>query len=205
MVLPRKYPTVATKAMGRGLMLTGAAFAVWSIAISLKPDQDSLVFWVGIGATTFIVALIFCVQAAISRFSSKTRGVLLSLGLLYTLSLLFVRTTLPSNPGFSADGLFFFQPHDVVKFMYVVIMVAVILPAIQIVADDIRSKSVLTARVISGSLMANTIGGILLIVSVMGAQDTLMYLVGWGMMIATSFLLLASFGLFQRTKKPHSY
>lgn len=198
LLLPRLHRTIATQAMGRGLMLTGAAFAVWSLAVMIKPDQDVLRYWVGIGTVPFIVALIFFLRAAVNRLPTTTQRLFMTIGIIYALVLLVMRTVLPSNPGFSADGLFFFQPHDIVKFMYIVIMVAVILPAIQITAADIQSKDALTARILSGALIANTIGGILLLVSVMDVQDMLMYLVGWGMMIATIFLLLASLGVFHR-------
>lgn len=196
LLLPRFHRTTATQAMGRGLMLTGIAFAVWSLAVLIKPDQDALHYWVGIGTVPFIVALIFFLLAAVSHLPAKTQRLFMTIGIIYALVLFVTRTVLTSNPGFSADGLFFFQPHDIVKFMYIVIMVAVILPAIQITAADIHSKSALTARILAGALIANTIGGILLLVSVMDVQDMLMYLVGWGMMIATIFLLLASLGVF---------
>lgn len=198
LLLPRFHRTTATQAMGRGLMLTGIAFAVWSLAVLIKPDQDALHYWVGIGTVPFIVALIFFLQAAVNHLPAKTQRLCMTIGIIYALVLFVTRTILTSDPGFSADGLFFFQPHDIVKFMYIVMMVAVILPAVQTTATDIHSKDVLTARILTGSLIANTIGGILLLVSVMDVQDTLMYLVGWGMMIATLFLLLASLGVFHR-------
>lgn len=198
--LPRLHKTPTTQSTGRALMLTGVAFAIWSVAVMIKPEQSVLNFWISGGAALFIVALVFFTKAAVSKLAPTHRQVLITVGAVYAVVLWFIRMTLPSHPGFSEKGLFFFQPHDVVKFMYVVLMMGVILPAIQQTADDIRSKDVFTARMFTGAMIANLIGGILLLVSVMDVQDTLMYLVGWGMGIAQLFLLLSCLGIFHKTK-----
>lgn len=198
--LPRLHRTPTTQSTGWALMLTGISFAIWSVAVIMKPGQSTLNFWISGGAAIFIVALVFFVKSAVSKLAPTQRQILITVGAIYAVMLWFIRMALPSRPGFSEKGLFFFQPHDVVKFMYVVLMVGVILPAIQLTADDIRSKDAFTARMFSGAMVANLIGGILLLVSVMNVQDTLMYLVGWGMGIAQLFLLLASLGVFHKAK-----
>jgi hypothetical protein len=182
-------------------MLTGISFAIWSVAVIIKPEAAALNFWISAGAAIFIVALVLFLMGAVSKFKPTTQKVLITLGIIYAIALWLVRMVLPSNPGFSEDGLFFFQPHDIVKFMYVVLMMSVIFPAVQLAAEDIRSKDIVTARIFLGAMAANIIGGILLIVSVMNVQDTLMYLVGWGMGIAQLFLLLASLGIFSKLSR----
>lgn len=198
LLLPRLQTTAATKATGRALMLTGLSFAIWSAAVITKPAGTTLNFWVSAGALIFIGALVFFTKAAVSSLPAAQQQLALTGAVVYAVVLWFVRLALPSHPGFSADGLFFFQPHDVVKFMYVVLMVLVILPAIHKTAEDIRSKDVFTAQMFSAALTANMIGGILLLVSVMNVQDTLMYLVGWGMAVAQVLMLLASAGVFHQ-------
>lgn len=198
LLLPKLHQTAATKATGRALMLTGLSFAIWSAAVITKPAGTMLNFWISAGAFIYIGALVFFTKAAVSSLPAAQQQLSLVAAVVYAVVMWFVRLALPSNPGFSADGLFFFQPHDVVKFMYVVLMVLVILPAIHKTAEDIRVKDQFTARMFSAALTANMIGGILLLVSVMNLQDTLMYLVGWGMAIAQLLLFLASAGIFHQ-------
>lgn len=193
--------TATTRATGRALMMSGVAFAIWTIAVILKPIGEALNFWVGGGAVVFIGGLIFFSQAAVSYLDSKKRQLILASVIIYSVVLIFLRFVLPSNPSFSADGLFFFQPHDIVKFMYVVLMTAVIFPSIQRTAYDLAAKDTFIASIFTASMVANLIGGILLLVSVKDAQDTLLYLVGWGMGVALLFLLLASTGLFHGRAK----
>ncbi len=201
LLLPRLHRTVTTKAMGWGLFLTGIAFGVWSAAVIAKPAGDSLNFWISAGAAVYIGALLFFTRAAVSKLQRNTQQLLTASVAVYAVVLWFVRLALPSNPGFSTDGLFYFQPSDIVSFMYIVLMAAVVLHAVQLTSEDIRESDKTSAQTFSIALVSLFIGGVLLLVGVMDVQDTLMYLVGWGMAIAQFILLLTVIGVFRSRKK----
>lgn len=193
-VLPKRVSAPSGKHFGIALILTGLAFALWSYAVVTKSAGSTLYTTVSIGALFFLVALLFYLWSGVSHQTKASQQLLLVSGLVFAIVLWVVRLAYPSNPGFSEQGLFFFNPHPVVKFMYIVLMSAAVLPAISAVAGEMRKNNLASAKVFMSAMTAAVIGGILLLVS---TDNTLLYLVGWGLGISYLFLLLSVLGVFR--------
>lgn len=183
----------SVKRFATGMLLTGVAFAVWSYAVITKPDD--LLPPVDLGLAFLVVGLLFYVSAATASFSPRSQGMLWAAAIAYVIILWAVRSANPSNPGFSADGLFFFNPDPVVKVMEIILISVCAIPAAFAVARDLGKKLATTGSALVSSMLALVIGGILLLSS---TESAVLYLTGWAMGVAFLTLLAASAGLFRK-------
>jgi hypothetical protein len=193
-LLPRFAQSIAARRFALGLWLVGIAFAIWSVVVITKP-VDTLETFVTTGLIVMLGALVLIVNAATIHLSRSEQQLALVLTVAYMVLLVVIRFFNPSQPFFSDNGLFYFGQQPVVGFMTILMLGGTIVPAVLVVAREIKDKDVLSSNVFIGACMAELIGGVLLLSS---RDDSLLTLVGWAMGIAFAFLVLASAGVFGR-------
>lgn len=150
------------KYFGFGLLLDSVAFAIWSAAVIFKPaDLETFVM---IGALFFIASLVAFFAAAIQHVSPKKRNRMLIAASVLGVAAFLTRTLVyMGNPGFSAEGLFFFNLHPVMQVVYVFALALAVLPAIDAVAT--RIKDPVFSNLVRYGFIIEVIGGIMLMMS----------------------------------------
>lgn len=158
---------------GTGLALYGAAFAVWGLAVLVKPaDLDAMTT---VGVIPFALAHLFFLMACTEKTKASTRSLILLGGLGYLAALFLIRTFIyPSAPGFSENGLFYFNAQPPVIALYILAFAASLLPAINAVTQQMKDKVLKNVSQIGFTIAA--IGGIVLVTSV---DDSLQTINGW--------------------------
>jgi hypothetical protein len=168
---------------GIGLLLTGAAFAVWSVAVITKPDNLETITTVGV--VPFGAGLLFFLMAGTQKLKAANRSLVMFLGLGYLAILLLLRTFVyESHPGFSENGLFYFHAEPEIIAMYIGAFAAAILPAINAASQQMKDKTLKYVSQLGFTILA--IGGIVLLTSY---DDNLQTINGWIMGIAFVVLL----------------
>jgi len=174
---------------GSALILNGVAFAVWSVAVAMMPKNLEL--FVAIGSLFFIVSLITFLSAGLQNVSASNRKILLLTGSVVAVVLFLIRTFIyPSEPGFSPEGLFFFNPHPVVQVIYIFILALTALPAIDALASKFTQPY---ASLVRYGFIAEVMGGLILITS---TNTLVLYIDGW--IIGSIYLLLWTSLLFSK-------
>ena len=169
---------------GIGLLLTGVAFAVWSVAVLTKPDNLETITTVGV--VPFGAALLFFLMAGTQKLKAANRSLVMFLGLAYLGVLLILRVFVyQSHPGFSAKGLFYFHADPAIVALYIGAFAASILPAINAVSQQIKDKTLKFVTQLGFTVLA--IGGIVLLTSY---DDNLQTINGW--IMGLTFVLLLS-------------
>ncbi len=162
------------KNFGIGLALYGLAFAVWSLAVFFKTNIEALT---SLGVVPFAIAHLFFLTASTEKVKASKRTFLLFLGIAYLVVLFLLRTIVyPSDPGFSDDGLFYFNAQPPVIMLYVIAFAGSLLPAINVASREIKDK--LLRNVSQFGFTVLSIGGIILVTSV---DDNLQTINGWVM------------------------
>ncbi len=174
----------AYKNFGLGLLLYGTAFAIWAVIVLTKPDD--IATWTTIGAIPFGFAHLFYLMAAADKLAVSKKSMLF-LGAGAYLAVLFIfRTFLyESNPGFSEEGLFYFNPDPVVVALYIGAFAGSVLPAINTVATKMKDKTLSFLTRLGFTTL--TIGSVVLVTS---HDDTLQLINGF--IMGAAFLLLVS-------------
>lgn len=163
------------KNFGLALILNGFAFVVWSVAVLMKPDN--LEAWVTVGVIFFAAALVYFLAAGTQHVDPATRQSIMIAGVVGAVILFFLRTFVyPSQPGFSPEGLFFFNPHPIVQALYIFGISLTALPAINALAS--KFGKIHYAHLVQYGFTALVVGSVILVSSV---NTTLLYLNGWVM------------------------
>jgi len=186
----RGRPDPAFKNFGSALLLNSVAFAVWSIAVVLRPQNLEL--FITIGAVFFIASLIAFFSAGIQNIDKSKRQSLILIGSVVAIILFLLRAfAYTSNPGFSPEGLFFFNPHPIMQIIYIFALALTALPAIDAVASKLVQPAY--SRLVRYGFIAQVMGGVILITS----TDTLvLFINGW--IIGIVYLLLWTSLLFSK-------
>ena len=175
---------------GSALILNGIAYAVWSAAVALRPQN--LEMYVTIGALFFIASLITFLAAGIRGLNESKRRSLILIGSVGAIILFIVRTFVyPSAPGFSPEGLFFFNPRPIVQIIYTFGIAFTALPAIDALAAKFGRS--IYSHLVRYGFVAEVMGGIILITS---TNILVLYIVGW--IIGTVYFLLWTSLLFNQ-------
>ena len=184
----RKDPVF--KYFGSGLMLNAIAFAIWSVVVLLQPEN--LEPYVTIGVVFFLISLITYLLSGIQKMDKSIRRYI-SWGGLLVISVLFVLRIFvyPSNPGFSSEGLFFFDPHPIIQILEIFGLALVALPAINVLASKFTQPSY--SVLVRYGFIIQVMGAIILITS---TNNTLLYIAGW--VIGIVYLLLWTTLLFSK-------
>lgn len=160
------------KKFGAGLILNSIAFAIWSIAVITVPQN--LEFYITIGTVFFIASLVFYLDAGNSGLKQSKRNLLLLMGTIAAFFIFILRTFVyPSNPGFSSEGLFFFNPQPIVQLIYIFGLTLTALPAIDALADKFGHSAY--SYLVRYGFIAEVMGGLMLIIS---ADTIVLYITG---------------------------
>ena len=194
-LLPRRIAGRAGQHFGGGLIAAGFAFSIWSYAVIGQIDtQLNMFVWAGV-LVLFLGTLLFGAAAA-SDHGQTAQQMAILVTLIAAVLVTVVRITYPSQPGFSATGLFYFNPHPIVQFLDILLLSATILPGAFVAARHFRQP--FPAQVFLSSIVAIHIGALVLITSV---NETLLRLIGWELGIASLLLVMTAIGLFEHSEK----
>lgn len=168
---------------GTGLGLYGLAFAIWSLAVFTKPvNLDPITT---LGVIPFAVAHLFFLMASTEKLKASNRSAVLFGGVAYLAALFLLRTFIyPSEPGFSENGLFYFNAQPPVIALYIGAFAASLLPAIYAVSQKMKDDVLKYVTHIGFTIAA--IGGIVLVTSV---DDNLQTINGWVMGLTYAVIL----------------
>lgn len=164
------------KNFGIALLLDAVAYMVWSVAVLTRPEN--LETYITVGVAFFIVSLVYFLIAGTQSLDSKNRTMIAWVGVIIGAVILYVRAfVLPSSPGFSADGFFFFNPHPVVQLLYILGLLLAVIPAIDAVAARFKAPHGAFLRY---GFIAEVAGGVVLITSSIVNPDVLaLNIAGW--------------------------
>jgi hypothetical protein len=191
-------PTVAGKRFGIALILTGIAFAIWSIAVILKP-VGALYEWMTAGMVVLFGAIVMFFLAGTSHHSTWAQQRWAAVGVIWCALLLVLRYFYPSNPHFSDNGLFYFGQHPYVKFVTIALLGAALIPATLALAREIRqATSWFNADLFIGICVTELIGSVLLLAN---TEDELLFFVGWTMGLGSVLLPLLFAGAFGKPSR----
>ena len=194
-LLPRYLHSVRANRFSIGLAFMAAAFAVWSLAVVMKPQGDTLYIWVTAGLLLLFGSVLFFINAATLDLARSQQQLALGAGAVYVIALFAVRLFYPSDPHFSPNGLFYFGQQPVVKLMTIILLAATITPVALTLARDIRERSSLAANAFIAVCVTELIGGVLLLSN---TEDDFLFLVGWVMGAAFLLRVLVAAGLVDR-------
>ena len=177
------------KNFGIVLLLDSVAFAVWSAAVVLKPENLDL--FVTVGAAFFITSLVFLLITGTQKMNTSTREMLVILGVVVGLVVFYARTFLyPSAPSFSPECFFFFNLQPIVQMLYIFGLALTALPTIDSVASKFKHPYDALVRY---GFIAEVVGGIILITTI---DAQVLYISGWVM--GAAYLALWSILLFSK-------
>jgi hypothetical protein len=184
----RSHKDSVFKDFGTGLLLTGVAFAIWTAAVLFRPENLSL--FVSVGAFFFILSLMSFLAAGLQHVAN--RSTLMTVGFVVALVLFIVRTFfLPSEPGFSQEGFFFFNPDPIVQIIYIFGLALTVLPATYALASKISNPYY--SRLFEYGFIIQVMGGVLLLTS---TSVGVLYINGW--IIGLTYLWMWTSLLFGR-------
>jgi hypothetical protein len=167
---------------GIGLALYGVAFAIWSVAVVTKPTNLDAITTIGV--VPFAAAHLFYLMVGTEKLKASSRSLVMMLGVGYLAILLVLRAFVyTSHPAFSAKGLFYFHADPAIIALYIGAFAASLLPAINIVSQQIKDKTLRFVTQFGFTTLA--IGGIVLLTSY---DDTLQTINGW--IMGTAFVML---------------
>lgn len=192
-LIQRYMPTVCGRRFGIGLILTGVGFAIWSVAVAIKP-VDALYTWMTAGLLPLFAALVAFFLAGTSHHSRWAQQRAAAIGIAWCALLLVLRYFYPSSPHFSENGLFYFGQHPYVKFVTISLLCAAIIPAALALAREIRDQAnLLSHDLFIGICVTELVGSVLLLAN---TEDDLLFFVAWAMGFGFLLLVLLSAGVF---------
>lgn len=173
------------KQFGHGLLAYGLAFATWTYIVATHPANLDLVSTIGV--IPFVAGHLLMVNAATHDWQSKNRQLAFGFGGAFLVVLFVLRTwVMPSAPGFSDQGLFYFHADPIVLLMYIVTFAGAFMTALQVVSNRIATRW-LAAMTRIGFNMVVLSGAILLAAS----DENLQYYNGWVMLIGLLMLVVS--------------
>ncbi|MEP7204769.1 MAG: hypothetical protein ABI716_01075 [Candidatus Saccharibacteria bacterium] len=182
---------VVMKCFGVGLMLDSVAFAMWSLAVAIHPAPVDLEAYVLVGVVFFLLSLLAYLYAGIQQLNPSARLLVMVLGAVAGLVILYARGFMfPSSPSFSNEGFFFFNPNPIMQMLYMFSLAFTALPAISALASKFKG---IYAGVLGYGLIAQVVGGLMLITSTdaSSSNSTALYITGWVIGIVYLVLLAA--------------
>ena len=124
---------------GLGLACFGAAFVVWAFIVWAHPAD--LGAWTTLGVVAFLPGLLFFVRAATDSWLPRNQRIAIGIGGAYLLLLFVVRTfILPSDPGFSENGLFYFNAQPLTLLLYIGAFAGALTPAVYAISQAITLR-----------------------------------------------------------------
>jgi len=186
----RSRPNPVFRNFGSALILNGIAYAIWSSAVLLRPQN--LKPYVTSGVLFFIVSLVLFLSAGVRGLDKPKRVLLLSIGSVVAVALFLVRTYVyPSEPGFSDEGFFFFNAHPMAQLIYIFGLGLTALPGIDALASQFPNR--FYSDLVRYGFTTQVMGGIILLTT---THTLTLYIDGW--IIGTTYFLLWASMLFSR-------
>ncbi len=168
---------------GAGLGLYGLAFAIWTVLVFTKPENLEVLTTLGV--IPFALAHLFFLMSSTESLKAKNRSLIIMSGVVYLAALFLLRTFVyPSHPGFSENGLFYFNAQPPVVAFYIGAFAASLVPAIYSVSQKMKDETLKYVTQIGFTIAA--IGGIVLVTSL---DDNLQTINGWVMGFTYAVLL----------------
>jgi len=167
------------KNFGIAIALFGLAFLGWGLVIATRPAD--LASSVALSIIPFVLGFLFLVSAATFNWSSKNKILIFAIAVVFLGALFVLRTWVyPSAPGFSENGLLYFNAQPEVLIMYVLVFAGAFMPALHVVSTRITLwRQAALTRIFFNLIV---LGGVILMVS---ESDKLQYL--------NSYILTAGF------------
>lgn len=182
---------------GIALTLTGIAFAVWSYTIITKPIS-ALNSFVSLGLFIMLIAVLYYAISASRNLPKGQNTLLVATTAIFSIIIIIARFFYPSEPYFSENGLFFFNPQPIILFLELILLGSTILPAILELKKEISKTDKTTSMITTSSLIVALLGTFILLTTL---NEDLLFLIGWVIGIAFLFLLLGSLGLFSKASQ----
>ncbi|MFC1622718.1 hypothetical protein ACFL1Y_01870 [Patescibacteria group bacterium] len=180
----------AFKYFGIGLILNAVAFAFWTVVVFLQPENIKPL--VTAGVIFFLFSLFAYFVSSIQKMDKSIRNYIMWSGLIGIIILFILRIFVyPSNPGFSSEGLFFFNPHPIIQALEIFGLAMIALPAVSNLASKFSNPG--HSALMHYGFIVQVMGAIILIAS---TNNTLLYVAGW--VIGIGYLILWTVLLFSK-------
>lgn len=128
------------KNFGFGLGAFALAFLVWGVIVGVQPTE-SLELYMSLGVLPFVAGFLFLVSAATYDWIAENRNLAMVFAVAFLLALFVLRTfVLPSSPGFSENGLIYFNAQPLVELMYVLAFAGGFMTSLQVVSREIKHR-----------------------------------------------------------------
>ena len=155
----KKYPH---KAFGFGMAFFALAFLVWAGIVASHPEP--LDTFMSLGVLPFVAAFFALVASATYDWTQSNRRLVFVIAVVYLVGLFALRTwALPSTPGFSENGLIYFNAAPAVTLMYALAFAGSFMPALHVVTREIPNRALAALTRIFFNLVVLT--GVILMVS----------------------------------------
>ena len=157
---------------GLGVGLFAVSFLVWAYIVGTQPAELNL--YITLGVLPFVAGFLALVSAATFDWLPKNRMTIFTIAILVLATQFILRTwILPSEPGFSSEGLIYFHAQPVVQLVYALIFAGGFMTSLHVVSSRIPNRLNAALTRIFFNLVVVT--GIILLVS---TDDSLQYLNG---------------------------
>lgn len=180
------------KKYGKGLVLSGVAFGVWTVAVISNPISITLNNYVSIGLIVFMVAQLINLNIVSSVLSSVNKKVFMTGSFILIIATFVIRFFLPSSPEIIENGMIFFNPNDMVAFLEIVLIAGAMLSSAIVVSNKISESNKISAKTLLISMIISVIGIVVLLTS---TKIMLLTLVGWAIAVGVAMLLYSSIKL----------
>lgn len=173
---------LAFRYFGIGFILNAIAFAFWTLIVLLRPENLNPLATAGV--IFFLLSLFPYFLSSMEGVDKSIRQYIQWVGLVGILIISILRLFVyPSNPMFSAGGLFVFNPQPIMQVLEIFGLGLITLPAIYLLAAKFLKPSY--SLLIQYGLTAQVMGAAIMITAI---NDTLLNATGW--IISITYLLL---------------
>ena len=127
-------PVPIFRQFGMGLACFSVSFAIWTTIVWIHPSNLDL--WNTVGVAAFMPGYFFFLSVVAHNWSSGNRRLILGIAGVYLVTLFALRTFIqPSEPGFSENGLFYFNAQPAPLLLYIVSFAGTLTPAVYAVSQ----------------------------------------------------------------------
>lgn len=148
---------------GFGMAAFALAFLAWGVIVGIQPT-DSLELYMTLGVLPFVAGFLFLVSSATYDWLAKNRNLAMVFAVAFLVALFVLRTfVLPSDPGFSENGLIYFNAQPLIELMYVLAFAGGFMTSLQVVSREIKHR--LTAALTRIFFNLVVVCGVILLVS----------------------------------------
>ncbi len=181
---------------GMGLIFSGICFGILGYAVTLG-SLESVNRTVTVGLASLMLGMLFFLRSGTQHLSRGGRRSVLIAAATYILILAIIRVYYPTNPDFIGSGLFFFNPHPLVKFMEIILFTGVLVPASLCMMHEIRIGDRISGNAFYIAIITIQVSLVVLLAS---SEDFLIMLDAVAISLALLLLMLTALGFFRRRR-----